>query len=139
MFRNILVPVDLADRKILKKAIEVGVDQARHYGANLTLVSVVGGLQAKVSNSSENYKKRLAEFAQEISAAHDNIDIKSQIYEAADPSVEVGRYMLKAIEETSADLIIMATHQPGWFEYIVNSHGGHLASHAPISVFVVRD
>jgi nucleotide-binding universal stress UspA family protein len=139
MFKNILVPVDLSDKKILEKAISVAIDQARHYDANLTLVSVVGGLQAKVSNSSANYQRRLAEFADEISKAHNDIVIKSQIYEAADPSVEVGRYMLKAIEETSADLVIMATHQPGWFEYIVNSHGGHLATHAPISVFVVRD
>lgn len=139
MFKNILVPVDLSDKKVLEKAINVAVDQARHYDANLTLVSVVGGLQAKVSNSSVNYQRRLAEFANEISKAHNNIAIKSQIYEAADPSVEVGRYMMKAIEETSADLIIMATHQPGWIEYIVNSHGGHLATHAPISVFVVRD
>jgi nucleotide-binding universal stress UspA family protein len=65
--------------------------------------------------------------------------MESQAYEAPDPAVEVDRKLLAIIQESGADLIVMATHQPGWIEYLVNSHGGRLASHAPVSVFVVRD
>jgi nucleotide-binding universal stress UspA family protein len=138
MFTHILVPVDLSEKQMIAKAVRVAVDQARHYEAKLTLVSVVGGLQAKVSNSSGEYARQLAEYADEITIANGIIP-ETMIYEVPDPSVEVDRKLLQVISDTGADLVIMATHQPGWVEYIVNSHGGRLASHAPVSVFVVRD
>ena len=138
MFNHILVPVDLAEKEMLTRAIGVAADQAKLYQAKITLVSVVGGLQAKVSNSSGEYAALLAAFASEAGKAH-GIEMQSQVYEAPDPAVEVDRKLLAIIGETGADLIIMASHQPGWIEYIVNSHGGRLASHAPVSVFVVRD
>lgn len=138
MFKEILVPVDLAEKEMLQKAVYVAADLAKHYSAKITLVSVVGGLQQKVSNSSGEYASMLADFAAEV-AKTSGTEIQSRIFEVPDPSVEVDRKLLQAIEELGADLIVMATHQPGWIEYLVNSHGGRLASHAPISVFVVRE
>lgn len=137
MFSRIMIPVDLAEKEKLGRAIEVGADLARHYGAKITLISVCGGLQAKVSHSPERYAELLAAFAEAISSEH-GVEIDSRVYSVPDPSVEVDSKLLQAIEDTGADLIVMATHQPGWVEYIVNSHGGRLAAHAPISVFVVR-
>ena len=77
-------------------------------------------------------------FADEIAKAN-AIAVESRNYGVPDPSVEVDRKLIQLIEELDVDLIVMASHQPGWVEYIVNSHGGRIASHAPISVFVVRD
>ena len=37
-----------------------------------------------------------------------------------------------------ADLVIMASHVPGMLEHIFSSHGGYIAQHAKVSVFVVR-
>jgi len=138
MFKHIMVPIDLAEKDSLRRAVEVAVDLARHYGARLTLVSVSGGIQGKVSHSHEEYGRRLALFADEIAAAH-GIGVESLNYGVPDPSVEVDQKLIQAIEELKADLVVMASHQPGWVEYIVNSHGGRLASHAPISVFLVRE
>jgi len=138
MFTHILVPIDLSEKQAIRKATDIAADQARHYKARLTFVSIVGGLQAKVSNSSREYERKLAEFARAVGEAN-NIEIESRIVEVPDPSVEVDRKLLEVITETGADLVVMATHQPGWIEYLVNSHGGRLASHAPVSVFVVRD
>ena len=44
----------------------------------------------------------------------------------------------EAAEELGADLVVMATHVPNLTDYIWASHGGHLASHAKASVFLVR-
>ena len=33
----------------------------------------------------------------------------------------------------------MASHRPGAGEYVFGSNAGHVAQHAPVSVFVVRD
>ena len=137
MFKHIMVPVDLAEKGTLQKAERVAADLAGHYGARLTLVSVSGGLQAKVSHSHKEYGRQLALYADEIAKAN-MIDVESLNYGVPDPSVEVDQKLLQVIEELNVDLVVMASHQPGWVEYIVNSHGGRLASHAPISVFLVR-
>ncbi len=138
MFKHIMVPVDLAEKDTLTKAATVAADLAGHYGARLTLVSVSGGLQAKVSHSLTEYGRQLAVFADGIAKAN-AITVESQVYSVPDPSVEVDRKLLQVIKDLDIDLIVMASHQPGWAEYLVNSHGGRMASHAPISVFVVRD
>ena len=137
MFNHIMVPVDLAEKNALQKAELVAVELARLYRACLTLVSVSGGLQAKVSHSNEEYGRQLALHADEIAKAND-IEVESMNYSVPDPSVEVDHKLMQAIEALNVDLVVMASHQPGWMEYIVNSHGGRMASHAPISVFVVR-
>jgi len=137
MFKHIMVPVDLAQKDKWERGISVACDLARHYGAGMTLVSVTGGLQARVSHSSAEYGRQLEAFAAEI-AARETVNVETWIYDVPDPSVEVDRILIKAAEETGSDLIVMATHQPGWMEYIVNSHGGRLASHASVSVMLVR-
>ena len=137
MFRHIMVPVDLAEKDKLQKAVQVAADLARHYGARITLVSVSGGLQGKVSHSHDEYGRQLALYADDVAKTNE-VEVNSLNCGAPDPSVEVDQKLMHAIEELNADLVVMASHQPNWTDYIVNSHGGRLASHAPISVFVVR-
>jgi len=138
MFTNIMVPVDLAEKDSWTHAVQVACDLAERYGAKITLVSVSGGLQGKVSHSSEEYGRRLDAYAREIASTY-HVDVASLSYAVPDPSVEVDRTLMQAIAELHADLVVMASHQPGWVEYFINSHGGRMASHAPISVFIVRD
>jgi len=138
MFKHILVPVDLAEKSSVLRAVSVASDQAKLYSAKLTLISVAGGLQAKVSHSSVKYAKLLGEFAEEQGTQH-GLKINSHVYGVPDPSVEVDRKLLEAITDFDADLVVMASHQPGWVEYLIDSHGGRMATHAPVSVFVVRD
>ena len=138
MFTHIMVPVDLAEKESWQRAVDVACDLASHYDARITLVSVSGGLQGKVSHSQAEYGRRLGIYADELAAAHGLI-VGSLNYGVPDPSVEVDQKLIEAMTELQADLVIMASHQPGWVEYLVNSHGGRLASHAPISIFLVRD
>ena len=138
MYTHILVPVDLAEKDKQASALKVAADLSKHYDARLTLVSVTGGLQAEVSHSKDKYAGLLAEFAAELAEA-EGIKVQSQVYDTPDPGVEVDRKLLLAIEEIGVDLVVMASHRPGWTEYLFNSHGGRLASHAPVSVFLVRD
>jgi len=138
MFTHIMVPVDMAEKDRLTKAVDVAADLAKHHGARLTLISVSGGLQGRVSHYHSEYGRLLEEFAQEISHRH-GCEVHSHNVSVPDPSVEVDHKLLQLIEELDIDLAVMATHQPGWVDHFVNSHGGRLARLAPISVFVVRD
>jgi nucleotide-binding universal stress UspA family protein len=138
MFERIMVPVDLAEKESWAHGVAIACDLAQLYGAQLTLVSVSGGLQGKVSHSSEEYGRRLALYADEIAAAR-GVEVGSRSYDVPDPSVEVDQKLIEAIGDLQADLVVMASHRPGWVEYLVNSHGGRMARHAPVSVFIVRD
>ena len=138
MFTHIMVPVDLAEKAIQGAALRVAADQARLYDARITLISVTGGLQAKVSHSAARYEKLLRDFADHAGKRH-GVAFDTRVYDVPDPSVEVDRVLIEAIGALDIDLVVMATHQPGWVEYFVNSHGGRIAAHAPVSVFVVRE
>ena len=138
MFTHIMMPIDLDHKDRLAHAIDVAADQAKHYNTGITFVSVTGGIQGEATYSTEQYGKLLRDFAGEVSMATD-IKIDARVYDVPDPAVEMDGTLLKAISDTDADLVVVGSHQPGWMEYIFNSHGGRLASHAPVSVMVVRD
>ena len=138
MYTHIMVPVDLAEKDRWQHAIDIACDLAQHYRARLTLVSVSGGLQGRVSHSDQEYARQLEEHAAHIAARHD-IAVGSHTVSTPDPSVEVDHALRQLIEVLRADLVVMASHQPGWMEYLVDSHGGRMARHAPVSVFLVRD
>lgn len=138
MFKHIMVPYDLVAREKLAKAVKVAGDLARQHGSRMTLVNIGGGINGMVSHSTEECQRLLAAYAAQVTQA-EGVDVDSKFYDVPDPSVEVDRKLIEAIDDTGADLVVMASHQPGWVEYLVNSHAGRVAAHAPVSVFVVRD
>ena len=138
MFKHLMVPIDLAEVDKLTTAIGVAVDLAAHYGARITLVSVSGGLNARVSHNSAEYGRHLQAYADALPKP-EGLRIETLNLDVPDPSVEVDRQLLGAIQTLGADLAIIGSHRPNWTDWIINSHGGRLAAHAPISVMVVRD
>ena len=140
MFKHIMVPVDLlhGDDSI-EKAIEVAADMAKHYKADLHLVTVTtgGDLPGPLAHNPGEFGAHLEGYAKSMSQKH-GLNVVAHNMESHDPAVEVDSKLLKAIDETGSDLVIMASHVPGMMEYVFGSHAGHIASHARVSVFVVR-
>lgn len=136
MFRHIMIPVDVAGIDRLQAAIDVAADLARHYAARLTMVTVSPDLSPPAPESED--RTRLEALAAGVSE-RSGLPVAARVIFADDPSAELERVLLQDIERNGVDLVVIGSHQPGWTEYFVNSHGGHLASHAPVSVFVVRD
>ena len=137
MFSRIVVPVDLAHSDHLAKALDTATDLARHYGATLTYVSVTAETPTSVAHNPKEFGEKLAEFARRRSEA-DGVKIDTKAYTATDPTIDIDSRLLRAAEEANADLVVIASHKPGLADYFWGSHGGHLAAHATISVFVVR-
>ncbi|MCR9147614.1 MAG: universal stress protein [Rhodobacteraceae bacterium] len=138
MFKHIMVPVDMAHEENMDRATKAAADMAKLYDARLTMVSISGGPLASKEHSSRTSPRMVEDYAREQGETH-GIEIGTHVLDAHDVSVDIDRKLLEAIEKMEADLVVMATHQPGWLDYLVNSHGGRLASHAPISVLVVRN
>ena len=137
MYSKIMVPVDLAHIDRLDKAITTATDLARHYTVPLCFVGVTAETPTEVAHSPKEFERKLGEFAAEQSAAH-GIAIDTAAYPSHDPAVDLDRTLISAASQVGADLIVMASHLPGLPEHIFASHAGAVASHAEISVFVVR-
>lgn len=137
MYRKILVPVDLSHIERLEKAIDTATDLAAHYGASLYFVGVTTTAPGEVARSPEEYSRKLQEYAETQGARHGS-RIESIAVTSRDPAVDLSERLLEAIEQAGADLVVMASHLPGLPEHIFASHGGSVASHARVSVLLVR-
>ena len=137
MFSKIMVPVDLVHKDTLQKALDVAGDMAKLYDATIDVVSVGGELPSQLGHNPHEFGDRLQGFAQDLRDKY-GVTVKADPLMAHDPAVETTSELLKGIEKIGADLVIMASHEPGFFEHIFSSHGGYIAQHAKVSVFVVR-
>ena len=138
MFRHIMIPVDLGHLDKLQKALDVAAAEAKHHGCPVTYVSVTGNTPGPQGHTPEEFKSKLADFGAAQAETH-GISAHAHTVVAHDPSVDVDDKLLAAVEEIGADLVIMASHPPNVADYFWPSHGGSLASHASVSVLLVRD
>lgn len=138
MFSRIMVPVDLAHIPRLHKALEVAGSCAKAFDVPVTYVGVTAPTPGTQGHNPKEFEERLRAFGEEQAGALGIIaDVRVVI--SHDPTVDVDDALLKAVAETGADLVVMASHVPGLADYIWPSNGGKLAAHSSASVFVVRD
>ena len=137
MYRKIMVPVDLAHIERLDKALATATDLAKHYGTSICFVGVTAETPTEVAHNPTEFGAKLKEFGARQSAKH-GLDVETAAYPSHDPAVDLDRTLIAAAEQNGADLIVMASHVPGLQEHIFASHAGAVASHARVSVFVIR-
>lgn len=137
MYNKILTPIDLTHVDRLAKAVDTAIDLARHYGVPLVFVGVTEAAPSPVAHNPQEYARKLAAYAEEQGRAH-GFAAEAKAYTAHDPATEIDDALLKAVAETGADLVVMASHAPTIGDALVPSHGGRLAAHTGVSVFLVR-
>ncbi len=137
MFKRIMLPVDLAHAETLEKALQTSADLVKHYGAELHAVGVTHAAPGAVAHNPAEFAKKLEAFAAEQTAKY-GVDFKVRAMTSHDPAVDLDGTLEKAASEINADLIVMASHTPGFLDHIFASNAGYLASHSSLSVLVVR-
>jgi len=137
MFKSIVVPVDLLHKETLSKALSVARDLARAYSAKYYIVGVTSDTPNRLAQTPAEYETKLADYAKALSDDF-GIDVHPYPLVSRDYVVDLDRQIMDACERVEADLVVMASHVPGLAEYVFASNAGYLASHAKISVFVVR-
>jgi nucleotide-binding universal stress UspA family protein len=137
MFQKIMCPVDLAHAEKLAKALTVSADLARHYDCPLVYVGVTTTAPGRLGHNPEEFAQKLDAFAEEQTAGRE-IRAETLAVIAHDPTTEVDDALMRAIGDTGADLVVMASHVPSILDYVWPSNGGKLAEHAKCSVMVVR-
>lgn len=137
MYKSILIPVDLEHVDELEKALAIGADLAKHYGASLHAISVTHAAPGAVAHNPSEYARKLEAFAADQTAKY-GVDFRAKVMISHDPAIDLDDTLERAAAEIGTDLIVMASHVPGFFDYIFASRAGYLASHTSLSVFVVR-
>ncbi len=136
MYTNIIIPVDLGHVERLKPM----VDAARLLGgedATVTLINVVENLPAFIAaelpsdltaRSMEDARARLEETVADLGISAE-IDVCS-----GHPATAI----LESAKDRKADLIIIASHRPGFGDFLIGSTAARVVRHAQCSVHVVR-
>ena len=137
MYRKIMVPVDLAHIERLDKAITTATDLAQHYGIPICFVGVTAETPTEVAHTPKEFAEKLEVFGVTQAKKH-GLDIDTAAYPSHDPAADLDETLIAAARDNGADLIVMASHVPGLPNHIFASNAGAVASHAEISVFVVR-
>lgn len=137
MFRRIAVPVDLAHPEKLDKALATAVELAQLYAAELLMVAVTSSAPSAVARNPDEFRDKLEAFAQRRSEGR-SVAFVPQMLVAKDPSAELDHLLDKHFHNKGVDLVVMASHVPGFRDYVFSSRAGFLASHTDLSVLVVR-
>jgi nucleotide-binding universal stress UspA family protein len=137
MYRKIMVPVDLVHVERLGKALDTAADLAKHYGIPVCYVGVTPETPSEIAHTPQEYAAKLEEFGKEQAAKH-GVETSAAAFASHDPTVDLDKTLLQAIKETGSDLVVMASHVPGFADHIFSSNAGMVASHADVSVFVIR-
>ncbi len=137
MFQTLMIPVDLAHAEHLTKALKAAADLSKTYDSEAYLVGVTQSGPTEVASNPKQYAERLATFAADQSNAH-GVTFRSHSEISHDPAIDLDTVLQRAAEDLGVDLIVMASHVPGFAERVFASNAGYLASHSRVSVFVVR-
>lgn len=137
MVQSIMVPVELAHTQALEAAVMTAGNLAKADNASLTLVGVTGSAPNDAAKNPDEFQDKLSAYADDVSSRI-GLPVVARALVDNDVSADLGNVLISTAEEMGVDLIVMASHVPGFIEHIFSSNAGYVASHAKCSVYVVR-
>jgi nucleotide-binding universal stress UspA family protein len=143
MYKQILVPVDLADPELAKPAIATAVMMVNQSGGTVRLINIMPltpvMLAEYVPPDFEAQQRKSAEEALAIVA--NETDLEPQRVSSVVRQGGIYQEILEEANATKADLIVMTSHRPqrpAVRTYFLGSNAGHVVRYAKCSVLVVR-
>ncbi len=137
LFEKILVPIDLSHADKLEKSVSAGARLARAEKIPVVFVAVTTAVPGALAHTPDEFRDKLDAYVADQAAKY-GITASGHAVVAPDPVAELEASLLQAIQDTGADLVVMATHIPNVTDHFWPSNGGRVASHADASVFLVR-
>ena len=140
MFKQILVPVDLAEPELAKPAIDTAIALARPASGHIRLINVLPMtpvMLAEYVPPDFDVQQRKSNEEGLAAMARDTRIEPGMISTV----VRQGGIYHEVIEEAKAmpaDLIVMTSHRPDMRSYFLGSNAGHVVRYAGCSVLVVR-
>ena len=140
MYKQIVVPVDLADPNLAKPALETAVIMANADDGKIRLVNVLPltpvMLAEYVPPDFDTQQRTAAEEALTIIARE--MDVPPNRVSTVVRQGGIYHEILEEAKAFHADLIVMSSHRVGVRTYFLGSNAGHVVRYATCSVLVVR-
>lgn len=136
MFKNILIPIDIAHAAESKSVIDIAAANSNQ-DTQVTLLNVVEEIPkwAAVELPQNIQEKSLQASLDELNATAEAASIEIKV------DVRVGHpyhTILEVAEEKKIDLIVISSHKPGLQDYLLGSTAAKVVRHAKCSVMVIR-
>ena len=140
MYKQIVVPVDLADPNLARPALDTAVMMAKAYDGTIRLVNVLPltpvMLAEYVPPDFDTQQRGSAEEALSIIAKE--IPLPPGRVSTVVRQGGIYHEVLEEAKTMECDLIVMSSHRPAMRTYFLGSNAGHVVRYAPCSVLVVR-
>lgn len=133
MTEKILLPVDLAQAEVWKKAIDEAIAMARRRKAELHVLWVVPSVERNLNAMPEDKQPKLTAFVAQ--RFPDDVTVRGHLRSALGAP---HREIRKVAEELGASVIVMGSHNPRFTDVLMGSNASHVTLHARCSVYVVR-
>ncbi|MGY6634609.1 MAG: universal stress protein [Alkalilacustris sp.] len=142
MARTILLPVDLADEKSWRAALDEALSMLRARAGVLHVVTVLPdfGMSMVSSYFRKDYERDALRAVGAALAAWVDANIPEDI--EVHPHVLHGSIydeILRAADKLDVDLIVIGSHRPELKDYLLGPNAARVVRHARQSVYVVRD
>lgn len=140
MIKTIVVPIDNAEKGAGVAALGLAQDLAKAYGAKLVLLHVSEPVRGEIAlhlpeGFHENVLSDAATRLSEIAGEQGLADKAEVVVREGHPSTEILEYA----NEIGADMIVIASHDPGLADYFLGSVAARVVRHAHCSVLVARN
>lgn len=136
MYKNILIPVDMANTEKAEEMIAVA-QQLSNDSTKIILLNVIYSIPAytPVDLTSDYFEISRTEAKASLSK------IASKSKNPVEVEIQVGdahHVILETAKEKNVDLIIVGSHRPGLSDYLLGSTAARVVRHAQCPVFVLR-
>ncbi|SDR62613.1 Nucleotide-binding universal stress protein, UspA family [Rhizobiales bacterium GAS191] len=140
MFKNILVPVDIAEIDVAQPGLDKAVEIAKTSGAALRLIHVRSPVPYAMNEyvPAEYYDSDEKASLAALRTLAEKLDLPKGRVSISSPFGSVYDEVLKEAAEFTADLIVVGSHRPNWSTYLIGSNAANIVRHALCSVLVVR-
>jgi len=141
MFKEILLPINMDETKLIGRAIETAQELTAHYGANLTVLTAIPDFSSSmvasyfpedaIKNAHEETCVELKKFVD----AHfkQPANVHCAVREGSPRKV-----IVEYIEKHNTDLVVMPARKNDISKVFLGSNSSHVVNQAPCSVLVVR-
>ena len=128
MFKQILAAVDLDNSDNAEKILQIAADIANIYSARLHVLSVIGAVQAVVSQHlPEGYEKMAMERTeQDLTTLSANVDLAQGEVTSSARFGDIYREILAQAVKSAVDLIIIGSNKPQTTDFLPGTHAARV-------------
>jgi nucleotide-binding universal stress UspA family protein len=141
MFKNIVVPIDLADKHSVKIVLPAALDFARAFSSKIHLVYVMPDFGLRMV---EDYLPRhwMSDQKTKYNKLFDEI-VKNIVPEGIEVDFHISRgaiydEIINYSDKLNADLIMLSAVRPQFKDYMLGPNASKIVRHSSISVMVIR-